>query len=701
MLRIAYVEKGAWLAIAEKEKAKLPNSLIYPERGNIYASDGRLMATSFPLYSLYVDFRSKKDIDSISFLQIPLVKPKGAVPTEKQLAESRRNGVDSLAFYLSRKFGKDEGRLRGELMAAFRRRDGSFPITDRPVSYFDMKEVKSFPFFRLGQFKSGLIAVETVKRDNPYLSLAQRTIGDIYAGRDTAGYSRGSAGLELQYDSLLRGEAGLQKRQRVGGGWIDGIIREAVRGMDIRTTIDLDVQFIAEKALRRMMVATEAEAGSVMLMDVKTGEVRAISNMGLVSAGVYAETRNYAVRDMIEPGSIFKVASVIVALEDTVCSPDDWVDTGKGVFRYHGSDITDHNRDRGGNGVITVEEAIIRSSNIGISKVIIKAYERNPGKFVEGLYRLGLTEDLRLEIPGAGRPVIRMPNRTNWYPLALPYMSFGYETEMPPIYMLTFYNAIANDGRMMRPFFVKEIMREGKVIRSNKPEVMRESVCSARTLRLVRKMLLGVVEDEHGTGRFAYSPLVRIAGKTGSAQIGEHGTYRRNVLNVSFAGYFPADNPEYSVITVIRRPKRRASGGDAGAGIVKEIAEGIYLSRSFADLRKLKVDSQAVRLPGVKAGNANATLEVLKALKIRSDHKDVASAWAFAAREEEGIRLADLQMGDGLMPKLLGMGAKDAVYLLESLGMRVRLSGRGYVATQSVQPGQRIAKGQIITLTFK
>ncbi|MDR2499039.1 MAG: transpeptidase family protein [Tannerellaceae bacterium] len=700
ILRIAYVEKKAWQTIADMEKAKLPKNVIYPERGNIYSSDGRLMATSFPLYSLYIDFRSEKDIDSTSFLQIPKAK-KGAVPNEEQIAASLRNGVDSLAYCLARKFGRDERKLRSELMAAFRRRDASFPLTDSPISYFDMKEVISFPYLRLGQFRSGRIVVETVKRDYPYHSLAQRTIGNIYAERDTAGYSRGRVGLEFHYDSLLRGETGLQKKQRVGRGWIDGIIREAVRGMDIRTTIDLDVQFIAEKALRRMMTITEAEAGSVVVMDVKTGEVRAISNMGIVSPGVYAETGNYAIRDMIEPGSIFKIASIIVALEDTVCRPDDLVDTGKGLFTYQGEVISDYNHASGGNGIITVEEGIIRSSNICISKVAIKGYARNPAKYVEGLYHLGLTEDLHLEIPGAGRPIIRMPNRNNWYPVALPFMSFGYETKIPPIYMLTLYNAIANNGKMMRPFFVKDILQEGKVVHSNKPEVIREAICSPQTLRSVKKMLIGVVENEHGTGRNAYSPLIRIAGKTGSAQIVKNRRYQTNVLNVSFAGYFPADDPEYSVITVIRQPKRRNAGGDAGAGVVKEIAEGIYVSRNFTDLRKMQAESQAVRIPAIKAGNAEATIDVLKELKIRTERNNLESPWTSISRTDNSIKLADMRIDNGLMPNLAGMGAKDAIYLLESIGLRVKISGRGYVATQSVQAGQRITKGQTISITLK
>jgi cell division protein FtsI (penicillin-binding protein 3) len=701
IFRIAFVEKKTWQAIAEKEKSRLPNNVIYPERGNIYALDGSLMATSFPLYTLYIDFRDKKAIDSLSFLMIPKVSKPGAVPTAKQIEASRRNGVDSLAYYLSRKSGKNEARLKADLLAAYRRRDASYPVTSGPVSYFDMKEISQYPYFRLGRFRSGLIKVESIMRDNPYLSLAQRTIGAIHLSRDTAGYSRGRAGLELQYDSLLRGKTGLLKKQRVGGEWIDHIIREAEQGMDIRTTIDLDIQFIAEKALRRMMSITEAEAGSVVVMDVPTGEIRAISNMGRTPSGAYAELGNYAAGDMIEPGSIFKVASIMVALDDTVCTPTDWVDAGRGSFRYKGADITDHNRDLGGNGVITVEEAIIRSSNIGVSKIIIEGYEKNPGRFVDGLYRLGLTEDLRLEIPGAGRPVIRRPNKNNWYPLALPYMSFGYETNVPPLYMLAFYNAIANKGRMMRPLFVKEVMQDGKTLRQNKPEVIKDGICSPKTLHAVRKMLAGVVENERGTGRLARSNLVKIAGKTGSAQIGEHGGYRRNVLNVSFAGYFPADDPQYSCIAVIRRPKRRASGGDAAAGVIKDIAEGIFVSRSPVDVRKMAGAENVSPVPPVKSGDAKAALSVMKTLDLKPDRSGLESPWASVSREGGRPKLTALNVAEGLTPSVEGMGAKDAVFLLETMGLNVRLSGRGRVAEQSIAAGQKIVKGRTIHLTLK
>jgi cell division protein FtsI (penicillin-binding protein 3) len=348
-----------------------------------------------------------------------------------------------------------------------------------------------------------------------------------------------------------------------------------------------------------------------------------------------------------------------------------------------------------------VEESIWNSSNVGVAKVILKGYEHDPMKYINGLERIGLMEDLRIEIPGAGRSIIRRPGERGWSRSSLPWMSFGYETRIPPIYMLAFYNAIANEGKMMRPMFVKEIVHEGKTVKRFAPEVVKESICSARTLKIIRNMLLGVVEN--GTGNPAYSPFIRIAGKTGTAQIAEGGVYTGTGHQVSFAGYFPADKPVYSCIAVIRRPSSAfyPSGGAMSGGVVRTVAEKIYAAHTQLAMRKLPVDSLAVLLPVPKAGEEKALRKVLDELNIDVDKKGVESPWVLASTSGNKIKLRDINVRKGSVPHVVGMGAKDAVYLLENAGLQVRLSGIGRVVSQSIQPGKQVNKGQTITITLR
>lgn len=680
----AFVEKEKWMKVSESQKR--PDRLIMPGRGNIYSADGKLMATSVPRYYTYMDFRA----DGFS------------VDT---FLNSKKNGVDSLSIYLSRRFGKrSPAGYKAHLLRGLKSKSRQYPVCEERVSYTELKEMKTFPFLRLNRNKSGFYTKEMVRRQKPFGSLASRTIGDIYGEIEAGGLTKGKNGLELQYDSLLRGEAGLSSVRRLGGGWTNVVEVEPVDGMDIRTTIDIDIQDITEKSLVDMLKKIDAESGTAVVMEVSTGEVKAITNMGRIREGVYGETKNHAVADEIEPGSTFKVASMMVALEDGVCQPGDTVDTGNGVYMYKGSRMTDHNMHKGGYHRITAEQAIWYSSNIGVAKIILKGYEKNPTKFVEGLYREGWNIPLNLEIPGAGRAKIRMPNDTvlYWSKTTLPWMSFGYETQIPPISTLTFFNAIANGGKMVRPMFTKEILHNGKTVKSFSTEVLKSSICSDRTLRIIQDMLLGVVEK--GTGMAVYSDNVRIAGKTGTAQIASGGVYRTSGHQVSFCGYFPADDPKYSCIVVIRRPRiGYPSGGTMSGGVVKAIAEKVYASDMPIDVSDMERDSAAVVLPSVKGGSLVALENVLDELDVDFDTDSLKTKWVASKREEgaEALRLYDVIIREGLVPNVVGMGAKDAVYLLESAGLRVALDGMGRVTAQSVSPGTRIARGHAIHLTLK
>lgn len=680
----AFVEKEKWEKVAESQKR--PNRLVLPGRGNIYSEDGKLMATSVPRYYTYIDFKAD------GFL----------VDTFRN---SRRNGVDSLSVYLSRKFkNRTPAGYKAYLLRGLNGKSRQYPLYEGRISYSDLKEIRKYPFLRLNRYKSGFYTKEMVQRQKPFGTLASRTIGDIYGEIEAGGTTKGKNGLELQYDSLLRGVAGLSSVRRVGGGWTNVIEVEPVDGLDIRTTIDINIQDITEKSLVDELRAIDAESGTAVVMEVATGEVKAITNMGRIREGVYGETKNHAVADETEPGSTFKVASIMVALEDGVCQPGDTVDVGNGVYMYKGARMTDHNLNHGGYGRISVEQAIWYSSNIGVAKTILKGYGDNPTRFVEGLYRIGMNADLHPEIPGAGRAKIRRPDDTTryWSKTTLPWMSFGYETQVPPINTLAFFNAIANDGKLIRPIFTKEIMHNGKTVQSFSTEVIKPSICSDRTLGLIREMLLGVVEK--GTGKAVHSDIVRIAGKSGTAQIATGGVYRTSGHQVSFCGYFPADDPKYSCIVVIRRPRiGYPSGGTMAGGVLRTIAEKIYASHIAFDLRKIEPDSTAVPLPQVKGGDYKAIDDVLDALDVKADTDSLETSWVVASadRETQKVKLRDLTLRPGLVPRVVGMGAKDAVYLLEQAGLRVALSGIGRVTSQSILPGQRVVKGQTIELTLK
>lgn len=681
----AFVEKEKWEKVAASQQR--PNRLILPGRGNIYSVDGKLMATSVPRYYTYIDFKA----DGF------------AVDT---FLKSKANGVDSLSIYLSRKLkNRTPAGYKAHLLKGLKSKSRQYPLFEGRISYSDLKEIRKYPFLRLSRYRSGFYTKEMVQRQKPFGTLASRTIGDIYGEIEESGVTKGKNGLELQYDSLLRGEAGLSSVRRLGGGWTNVVEIEPVDGMDIRTTIDIGIQDITEKSLVDMLQKIDAESGTAVVMEVETGEVKAITNMGRIREGVYTETKNHAVADEIEPGSTFKVASIMVALEDGVCTPQDTVDVGNGLYMYKGARMTDHNRNRGGYGRISVEEAIWFSSNIGVAKTILKGYEKNPTKFVEGLYKLGLTIPLDLEIPGAGRAKIRMPNDTAlyWSKTTLPWMSFGYETQIPPIYTLTFFNAIANGGKMVRPMFTKEILNNGKVEKSFSTEVLKSSICSNKTLEIIQDMLLGVVEK--GTGKAVHSDVIPIAGKTGTAQIASGGVYRTSGHQVTFCGYFPADKPKYSCIVVIRRPRiGYASGGTMSGGVVKNIAEKIYANHMTFNISSIDRDSLAVLTPLPKSGAKEDLRFMLKVLDVDyQEEEETETNWLIANRIDSinKVVLKDLPFIEGLVPRVTGMGAKDAVFLMESVGLRVNLQGRGRVVSQSIPPGQRITKGQTVLLTLK
>jgi cell division protein FtsI (penicillin-binding protein 3) len=558
------------------------------------------------------------------------------------------------------------------------------------------------PFFKKGRNKSGLYTREFVKRTKPYGTLASRTIGDIYGIFEKGGKS----GLEMEYDSLLRGKPGMGTLQRVEGRSILIEDVKPIAGKDIISTIDINIQDITEKTLGNKLRALDAESGTAVVMEVKTGEIKAITNMGRSKEGVWGETRNFAVSDLSEPGSTFKIASMMVALDDGVVHPDDLVDVGNGVYNYEGLTLLDHNANRGGYGVITAAQSIWFSSNIGVAKIILKGYGKDPGKYVDGLYRIGFNKDLELEIPGYAKARIRHPKDSpqTWSGTTLPWMSFGYETQIPPIYTLTFFNAIANHGKMIKPIFVKEIREDGKTKEQKKTKVINNHICSDNTLGIIQDMLYNVVNHPQGTGKPAHSNLVKISGKTGTAQL-SHGIsgYKIGGLThqVSFCGYFPSDEPKYSCIVVIRRPRAGgASGGSMCGTVFKQIAEEIFVRNIISKPDFTQLDKSSPKTPKVKSGLFEHSKYALKKLDI--DYSDsLKGKWMTAQLIEDNLIIRDRKLSNNQVPNVVGMGAKDAVYALENVGLAVNLLGRGEVHNQSIMAGTPVSKGQTVTIQLK
>lgn len=679
---IQTIERHNWLALASKNvKADI---VVKPNRGNIYACDGRLMASSIPTYYIYMDTR------------VPALHEK-----EGKLFKSN---VDSLAIYLSSFFhDKTPLEYRKMLKNAYRNKVGELQLYPNRISYAELKQLKKLPLFRLGRNKSGLITKELFTRVKPFGSLASRTIGDIYADESMGGKN----GIEKRFNTYLLGTPGISIRQKVANTYMETVQVEPIDGMDITTTIDVDLQDIAEKALIDSLRSFDAGSGYVILMEVHSGEVKAIVNMQQNADKSYTENKNGAVSDMVEPGSTFKVASLMVALDAGKVKITDYIETGNGIYPFANRLMKDHNASKGGYGRITLAEAIHASSNIGISRAIVNAYGHNPSEFVEGLYDMKLNEPLNLEIPGAASPRIRHPHDKSayWSATTLPWMSIGYESQIPPIYTLAFYNAIANNGKYIRPFFVKSITKNGQIVKSFETETIKESICKPTTLSDIKTVLLGVMEEPKGTAHNVRSKYVRIAGKTGTAQISKGALGYKGggtTHQVSFCGYFPADDPQYTCIVVIREPRKGyPSGGKMAGSVFKNVAERTMALKSHRKALTYERDTVTnfPMKPFVKVGYYKALLTVMTDLQLPISVNS--SDWVKSFSDDKQIRVESVSVPINVVPDLLGMGAKDAVYLAERLGLNVQVEGRGKVVSQTIKPGTLVQRGSRILISFQ
>ena len=687
---LMFAESEYWTQVSRKLVRE--NVPIPAKRGNILSADGQIMASSLPEYKIYMDY--------IAYDKDPEVKQELQAWRDSMLEVK----MDSICSGLHKIFpDKSAGYFKKRLQRGRKLKRRNWQIYDRRISYIQYKECKKLPLFRESPFKGGFYAEEFNQRKKPYGSLATRTLGALYASKDSARY-----GLELSYDSILRGTPGTSHRAKVRNKWLNLVDAPPVDGYDIETTIDVSMQDAAEKAILKQLKNLDGDVGVVVLMEVATGDVKAIVNMTKCADGEYREVKNNAVSDLMEPGSTFKTASIMVALEDGIITKDDFVDTGNGQWEMHGRVMRDHNWRRGGYGRISVPEVLMYSSNVGVSRLIDDNYKEHPEKFVDGLYREGVGIPLNLPLVGSGEPRVRRPkpDGSNWSKTALPWMSIGYETQIPPIATLTFYNAIANGGKMVKPRFVRAVRRNGEVVREFPVEVLKEQICSPKTLKDIQEILELVVSK--GLGKKAGCRNFKVSGKTGTAQVaqgakGYHGGRMKYLI--SFCGYYPSDHPKYSCIVAIQKSGLPASGGGHCGPVFSEIAQRVMAKGVYRDVSEAS-DSMSVFVPDVLDGNMDATEQVLEELGIpfRQDwdtEEDGKIVWGKAENSGNSVALISNNTPMEIVPDVKGMGAKDAVFLLESRGLRVRIEGVGRVVSQSLPPHSKYKKGQTIHIKLR
>ena len=660
----------------KKEEALTRNFReIEAVRGNLYASDESLLATSIPKYE--VRFDTYTDALTNTYFN---------------------THVDSLAFELSRLFPeKSKSEYLTSLKSA-RKKKARYHLIRRNVKFTDLKVMKNFPIFRRGRYKGGFITVQQNKRVRPFKVLAARTIGYDREGSKPVG-------LEGAYSKELSGIKGEMWMQKIAGGiWMpigDDGGREPEDGSDVYTTIDVNIQDVAHSALLSQLETHQADHGCVALMEVSTGDIKAIANLKRNKDGSYSESYNYVVGESTEPGSTFKLASLMAAFEDGFLDLDDMIDTENGTTKFYDRTMKDSHA--GGYGKISIKESFVKSSNVAISKEINRVYGANPQGFVDRLYKMDLNKKLGIEIAGEGAPFIKSTDDDSWSGVTIPWMSIGYEIQMTPLQILTFYNAVANDGKMVKPRFVTEVRKSGKLIKEYGVEVINNSICSKKTIKMAKEMLEGVVEE--GTGMNLRNSRYKIAGKTGTAQIanasyGYRGYESKVSHQASFVGYFPADNPKYTCIVVVNAPSKNVYYGNLVAGpIFKEVADKVYASSiQIHDALIVKEHLASSRIPYAKDGSFNDLTKIYAELNIKTSSKSENHVWARVSTGKESVAIYRKKIAPIYVADVVGMSIKDALYILESQGMRVSFSGSGVVKKQSIIAGQKIIKGNEITL---
>lgn len=648
--------------------------VVAPVRGNIYADDGRILASSVPYYSLRFDCVAVADT---------LFKRK----------------VDSLAICLSKFFGDASASVYRQKL--WKGKYGTKPnryllINKEKISYTELMTVKKFPIFRERGTRSGLILERENVRLQPHRDLAYRTIGYLNEAAD--GSFEGRVGIEGAFEKQLRGVPGRSYRQMMSGRWVSMTVDEPVDGNDVVTTINVDCQDIVQGALTRQLEYYKADAGTAILMEVKTGDIKAIANVSKTSSG-YREVLNNAIMDAAEPGSVIKAATMVALLEDGYVHPSDTIDLGNGMYTH---DKVTLRESKTPIGKVTVQSIFERSLN-GITELVYEHYRKQPEKFVNRLYAMGLNRKVGIDIVGEAEPYIKYPTDKSWSGTSLRWMSFGYELKVTPLQVLAFYNALANDGKRMKPRIVKEIRDGSQVIERLEPEVVASNICSKQTLEYMKQMMEGVVEN--GTAKNLRNAACKIAGKTGTAKIaaGKKGYKVEPKYRASFVGYFPADKPLYTCIVVVDNPSTSVGyyGNIVSGNVFREIADKIYSMASLMrhDDSEVEIDKT---LPISQNGMKQDFLTIYDNLGIDVTDEAGNAEWVITSRNKEGkeFELKARNMDFSVIPNVKGMGLRDALYLLENSGLKVGVSGTGTVSKQSLEPGQRVRKGSYIGIVL-
>lgn len=667
------VEGKKWRTMAAANVPARPIE-IAPNRGDICAADGRILATSVPFYELRFD----------------------PIAVDKKIFQQE---IDSLAYCLS-VFFKD-GSKKDYKEKLTRARNGKHPnryllINKRRVNHMELKRIRQFPIFRLGKNKGGFQAVVSNKRLQPHVNLAVRTIG--YLNESVEGRTEGRVGLEAAFENQLKGESGEGVKRMMSGTWMVIKEKDPIDGHDIVTTLDVDYQDIVQHALKKQLEKSEATHGTAILMEVRTGDIKAIANMAKGKEGVYVENQNFAINGAGEPGSVIKAATIISLLEDGYVTPEDTIDLGKtGRYKFYDRYLSESHE---GLGKVTVTQMMEKSAN-GIAKVVFENYKNQPEKFVNRWYGMGLDKKTGICLPGEASPFIKYPKDKSWTGITLPWMSIGYELKLTPLQILAFYNAIANDGQRMRPRLVKEIRNRGEVLESFEPEEIGGRICSRKTLRQVREMLENVVKN--GTARNIYTTKYRIAGKTGTARLASGASgYGGGRYRASFVGYFPADQPLYSCIVVIDNPSNGYYATTVSAPVFREIADKVY-SMAYVQYGKPEYEMDH-SLPVCKNGLKRDFETIFDELDMELDGlRDTEETdWVITASDEaEHVVLKPRKINYSTVPNARGMGLRDALYVLENSGLKVGVSGTGMVQRQSLQPGSEVRRGTYIQIELR
>jgi cell division protein FtsI (penicillin-binding protein 3) len=680
---IQFAEGDKWRAKAEAATTKVFE--MEAVRGNIFDANGALLATSLPYYEVAID--------------VPYINSK--------LYKANR---DSLAFLLSKLFKDKSEREYLKILNDARKNDDRYVLLKRNVSYKELQTLKKFPIFRKGR-KGGLVTMQTNRRERPFQMLAGRTIGMSRAGIK-------AVGLEGAFDSTLKGVGGKRLMQKIAGNvWRpinDENEVESIDGSDLYTTIDINIQDVASQALFKTLVKNDASHGCAILMEVKTGEIKAIANLTKSSSdtATYNESFNYAIGYPTEPGSTFKLASLLAVIDDYGVSLDEKVNVGNGECTYYNKTVKDAHAPE--SPTMTVQRIFETSSNVGVSKIITKYYSKNPQKFADKLNAFHLNSKLGLSIPGEGVPYIPQTKTKNWSGVTLPQLSYGYESLITPLQTLTLYNAVANNGKMVKPRFEKFIKRNGITLKTFTTEVLIEQIVKKETINKAKKMLEGVVNN--GSGKTLNITAFKVGGKTGTAQIAKTGIKKVKGKSVygdagnrnyqaSFVGFFPADNPLYTCIVVINSPSNGVYYGAAVAGpVFKEIAEKVYSSSlNCIEPVSNKLDL-ITKTPAVITTKSNELARVANAFSIPSLDGNSEKFVRRYSKDSTKIDFREVdfekQLKKGIMPNLQGLSAKDALYILENNGVNVKILGFGSVKKQSIEAGRKFNRGNKITLTL-